>query len=253
MMAIYSKSVRELLKEFVVVKNLKPADIVTRQDVINWFNENYPKIKKGTLSAHLIRMSTNAPSRIHYSVHANGDDDLFYQIDSSHFRLYNKENDPFPIYEPGAVTMPPQSNEDLTIEEVIEAEAKEFAYERDLRNYLSKNLFEIEPGLNLYEEEGIKGIEFPVGGRFIDILAQDKGNNFVVIELKVSRGYDRVVGQLLRYIAWIEKNLAEVNQKVRGIIIASNISEDLLLAASKVPDIQLYEYDLKVSLRKKNR
>ena len=95
------------------------------------------------------------------------------------------------------------------------------------------------------------GIEFPVGGRFIDILAVDNQNNLVVIELKVSRGYDRVAGQILRYIAWIEKYLAEENQKVKGIIIASSISEDLLLAASKIPDVSLYEYDLKVNLRKK--
>lgn len=52
-------------------------------------------------------------------------------------------------------------------------------------------------------------------------------------------------------MAWIEKYLCEENQKLRGVIIASNISEDLTLAASKIPDITLYEYDLKITLRKK--
>ena len=85
------------------------------------------------------------------------------------------------------------------------------------------------------------------------LLAIDKHNNYVVIELKVSKGYDRVVGQLLRYMAWIEMNQAEPNQKVRGIIIAREISDDLHLAASKVPDIELFEYDLSVSLRKVNK
>jgi RecB family endonuclease NucS len=61
----------------------------------------------------------------------------------------------------------------------------------------------IEPGLRLYEEESVKGIEFPVGGRFIDLLGVDEAGALVVIELKVSRGYDRVVGQLLRYGGWI--------------------------------------------------
>ena len=37
------------------------------------------------------------------------------------------------------------------------------AAERDLRNYLVKNLAVVEPGLRLYEEEGISGVEFPVG------------------------------------------------------------------------------------------
>jgi endonuclease len=48
-------------------------------------------------------------------------------------------------------------------------------------------------------------------------------------------------------------NQAEANQKVRGIIIAREISDDLHLAASKVPDIELFEYDLSVSLRKVNK
>ena len=83
-----------------------------------------------------------------------------------------------------------------------------------------KNLSLLEPGLRLYEEEGITGIEFPAGGRFIDILAVDAQHNYVVIELKVSRGYDRVVGQLLRYMAWVKQHQAEATQQVRGIIVA---------------------------------
>ena len=82
-----------------------------------------------------------------------------------------------------------------------------------------------------------------------DILAIDNNNNYVVIELKVSKGYDRVIGQLLRYMAWIETNQAEPTQKVRGIIIAREISEDLHLAASKILEVELFEYDLSVSLR----
>lgn len=31
----------------------------------------------------------------------------------------------------------------------------EFAYEADLKNYLAKNLHIIEPGLKLYEDEGV--------------------------------------------------------------------------------------------------
>lgn len=37
--------------------------------------------------------------------------------------------------------------------------------------------------------------------------------------------------------------------KVRGIIIAREISEDLHLAASKILEVELFEYDLSVSLR----
>jgi hypothetical protein len=54
-------------------------------------------------------------------------------------------------------------------------------------------------------------------------------------------------------MAWIERNQAEPAQRVRGIIIAREISDDLHLAASKIPDVELFEYDLSVSLRKVNK
>ena len=49
-------------------------------------------------------------------------------------------------------------------------------------------------------------------------------------------------------MAWIEKNLAEEGQKVRGVIIAKQISEDLKLACSKITDVKLMEYELSVKL-----
>lgn len=226
-MPIYEKSVRDLLKQFISENSLSAGDIFSRQDVIEWFNQKYPKIKIGTIAAHLIILSVNAPSRIHHRVNQNGGDDIFYHIDSKHFRLYNKKSDGVPIYKSEDFTNQSKDTSENTDEDENELEQKEFAYERDLRNYLSKNLDIIEPGLKLYEDEGLLGIEFPAGGRFIDILAVDNKNNFVVIELKVSRGYDRVVGQVLSYMAWIEKYLCKENQKLRGVIIASNISEDL--------------------------
>ena len=128
----------------------------------------------------------------------------------------------------------------------------EFAYEADLRNYLSKNLSIIEPGLNLYQDEGITGIEFPVGGRFIDLLAVDSRGALVVIELKVSRGYDRVVGQLMRYMAGIRKNQADPGQQVRGVIVARKISEDLIMACSLLSGVQLFEYELSLKLKPVN-
>lgn len=244
-MAIYEKSVRLLMKDMADAFQLKPSQSFTKQQAIEWFKRNYPKIKTGTITAHLVRLSTNAQSRIHYSAKP-GDDDIFYQIDGSHFRLYNANQDPPPIYE-GQYDKASQEY----VEEKSEPEgATEFAYESDLRNFLAKNLSKIEAGLKLYEEEGIKGIEFPVGGRFIDILAIDSNGDFVVVELKVSRGYDRVVGQLMRYMAWIKKNQAEPTQKVRGIIVAREISEDLLLACSLLADVQLLEYEISLSLKR---
>jgi hypothetical protein len=244
MASLYDKPVRALMHDMVHDIGLKPDIVISRDRVRSWFTENYPKIKDGTIAAHLLRMSVNSKSRVHYGAKP-GKDDLFFQVDPKHFRLYRSQNDPAPIYPGDDVEQAVQGE----AEELAEEGSPEFAYEKDLQNYLAKNLHLIETGLTLFEDEGINGLEFPVGGRFIDILATDSKGNYVVIELKVSKGYDRVVGQLLRYMAWIGKNQSEPGQSVRGIIVARHISEDLLLACSGVQGVQLFEYELSVSLR----
>lgn len=230
------------MKEMIPALNIEKNTTFTRSQVKAWFAENYPKIKQGTINAHLIRLSTNATSRTHYNT-KEGADDVFFQIDSSNFRLYSPDTDPKPIYDKDTVDESENDDEIST-----KQSTQEFAYEKDLQNFLVKNLDAIEPGLTLFQDDGVSGMEFPVGGRFIDILAVDKDGNLVVIELKVSKGYDRVVGQLLRYVAWIKINQAEDNQKVRGIIVARTISEDLKLACSGINDLQLFEYQISVSL-----
>jgi hypothetical protein len=249
-MAIYSKPVWALMKEMAAVLAPAPESIFSKQQAIDWFSKNYPKIKTGTVTAHLIRLSTNAPTRIHYNAKP-GQDDVFFQLDGSHFRLYQPTQDPSPIYTARESTERAQNPEEEYREESADSVGSgQFAYEADLRNYLAKNLSLVESGLQLYEDEGITGIEFPVGGRFIDILATDSTGGLVVIELRVSRGYDRVVGQLMRYMAWIRKNQADSSQRVRGVIVAREISEDLLLACSVVPDVELFEYQLSLSLKR---
>ena len=239
-MTLYEKPVRQLMQDMVRDLSLGKGDVFSRERAISWFRDRYPKVKQSTIGAHLIRLSTNAPSRVHYNAKP-GEDDLFYQVDGSRFRLYDPATDPLPVREGSEPPSPPEGSPEPP---------SEFAYEEDLRNFLAKHLNTLEPSLCLYQEEGITGVEFPVGGRFVDILAVDGQKNYVVIELKVSRGYDRVIGQLRRYMGWIAKHHAEPTQRVRGIIVARQITDDLLLACSGLPDLTLYEYELRVALRK---
>jgi hypothetical protein len=135
-------------------------------------------------------------------------------------------------------------------EDEIVTEENEFAYENDLRNYLVKNLSIIEKGLKIYEANGNTGEEFYVPGtsRRIDILAIDKNGKFVVIELKVSRGYEKVVGQTLFYQSSIKTIFKQDN--VRAIILAREISPELKTATSFLPDFELFEYQLSMTLSK---
>jgi hypothetical protein len=135
-------------------------------------------------------------------------------------------------------------------DEEIATEESEFAYEKDLQKYLVKNLSVMEKGLKLYQADGVDGEEFYVPGtsRRIDILAIDRQDHYVVIELKVSRGYEKVVGQTLFYQSSIKTLFNQ--QKVRAIIIAREISNELKTATQFLPDFELFEYQLSLTLNK---
>ena len=91
-------------------------------------------------------------------------------------------------------------------------------------------------------------MEFPVDGGRIDILAIDNANQFVVFELKLTRGRNKTLGQLLYYMGWVDKHLG--NGSCRGIIIAKEISDDLITAVQRVKGVSLYRYKLSVSVEK---
>lgn len=241
-MAIYDRPVRMLMREMIDELAADASNVFTRQDALRWFTQNYPKVKDGTVSAHLLRFSTNSRSRHHYS--PRPDEAQLFQLDGGRFRRYDPATDPPPLQ------VQDPDDPSGSVDDEMSAEPSEFAYESDLRDFLARNMLIIEPGLQLYEDEGIKGVEFPVGGRFADILGVDAQGRLVVIELKVSRGYDRVIGQLLRYMAWISAHQAEEGQGVRGMIIAREISDDLRLACSGIADVELFEYELAVAVRR---
>ena len=250
---IYDKPTRVLLKDMLKDMGLKPGQVFTTSRTIEWFNHKYPKLQATSIRAHLVQASTNDRSRLHHPA-TNTSDDLLYKVDSGQFRLYEPGKDPAPIHEfvQGDVAREEEIATESSVEEGDEAQpgSSEFLLERDLQRYLAQNLDCIEPGLRLYKVEDIGGLEFDAGGRRIDILALDKSGAFVVLELKVSKGYDRVVGQILRYMNWIRQNLAEPGQRVRGIIVCRTVSEDLRLACASIKDVELFEYQLSVAVKR---
>lgn len=125
-------------------------------------------------------------------------------------------------------------------------QALEFALEAHLRDFLAKNLERIEPGLRLHASSESKGVEFPVDAGRIDLLAVDRHGKYVVIELKLSQGRSKTLGQLLYYMGWVDQHLG--NGPCRGLIIASEMTEDLAVAVARVPGVSLAKYRMSFAI-----
>ncbi|MHA3046093.1 endonuclease NucS domain-containing protein [Riemerella anatipestifer] len=129
-------------------------------------------------------------------------------------------------------------NSEIEKSEVVDSKEFSLSLERDLQSYLSSNLDEIEEGLELVDN----GIEFKTNAGVIDLLAKDKNGNYVVIELKASKGKDAVIGQILGYIGALTKELEIDN--IRGIIVASDFEDRLKYAVSAINNLSLIKYTL---------
>jgi len=112
--------------------------------------------------------------------------------------------------------------------------------ERDLQQYFSSRIHELEEGLTLVEN----GVEYTIEAGRIDLLAKDSSNNLVVIELKAGKGKDAALGQLLGYIGC----LSEQHQNIRGILVASKFDSRVVFATKALPNIRLLQYKLGFSL-----
>lgn len=134
-------------------------------------------------------------------------------------------------------------------DEELAGDADAFAYETDLRDYLAKNLSVLEPGMTLWSvPDGQNAVEFAVDDnhRRIDILAKDERGVPVVIELKVNRGHEKVIGQALYYRECIKSKLNM--SKARIVIVAREISQELRVASKGISDIALCEYRISMIL-----
>ena len=80
------------------------------------------------------------------------------------------------------------------------------------------------------------------------IVIEQWRKHYNTVRPQSALGYDRVVGQILRYMGWIEKNM-DTSKPVRGIIVANEITEDLKLACARLAGVRLVEYELAFKLR----
>lgn len=226
--------------------------------------EHYPGTNSSTITCQTIACSVNSPSRVHYPENkvpriANGPYDFLYWTGRGRVELYSPEKH-------GIWEVAKTEEGDLCVRQCqdgIEYPAAEqvassvteqdgaFAFESHLRDYLAKNLPNLDGAgsLSLFvSDDGRDGVEFQTDVGPIDILAKANNGDLYVFELKLGRGPDAALGQILRYMGWIKEHVAG-DRGVYGVIVASDISTKLKYAATVVPSVSLMEYRLQIAMQ----
>jgi restriction system protein len=149
------------------------------------------------------------------------------------------------------------SESNLLKDIIQEEERQSFLLEKHLESFIVGNWSSIKDldGYSVYEEDGEK-----VGQQYdteevgiIDILAiNEKTKKLLVIEIK-RRTTDEVVGQILRYIGYVKKNIAaQLGYEVEGLIVSEKLPENYKLridyALDLLPTIKHKSYSIKFDL-----
>ena len=141
----------------------------------------------------------------------------------------------------------------LSTDETVENPSA-FALEKHLEDFLVKNWEQTDLGreYDIFEEEGERvGQQYATDTGQLDILAISKDKTkLLVVELKKGRASDAVVGQVLRYMGYVQNELAESNQTVSGVIIAQEDDLRIRRALAVVPNVDFYRYQVSFKLVK---
>lgn len=132
-----------------------------------------------------------------------------------------------------------------------------FQMESHLEDFLIENWDRTELGqkydLIQDDENNISSQQYRTDIGVIDILARDKETGkHVVIELKKNQTSDDTIGQLARYMGWVEEHVTG-GKKTLGVIIAGKFDDRLYYASKKLSDVELYIYQVDFRLAEFSR
>lgn len=124
------------------------------------------------------------------------------------------------------------------------SEADAFDSEEDLQKYLAQHWDATNLGKDwkLYGNGHVNTREIGI----IDLLAQHRHRpSWLLVELKVHKTSDEVLGQVLRYMGWVKQHLAGENDTVEGLIIASGTDPQTWYGLKCLSDVRMMCYRLR--------
>lgn len=255
----------QMIKEAVEQSEKK---VISNKEIKDYILKKYGDTNLSTINCQILTCSVNTQSRVNWPENkkpriSNGQYDFLYNVGRGQVEIYDpKIHGQWEICLVDSRLIVKKVDDELTdnnddVEQDTDVDTANldknftFALESQLRDFIAQNLTLIDNNLNLYvSDDGLDGVEYRTDIGIIDILAQNKSNEFVVIELKLSRGSDAVLGQLQRYMGWVKKNLSNNMENVHGVIIAKSINDRLKYAVSVTQNISLFEYSMNFDIAK---
>lgn len=239
---------------YEAVESLSSVDSdlpITYAQITDRINEHYEKQTKSNVARYVISMTVNAPSRINYGnrkprlITEASPRDFLFSVDSESVVKYDPhKHGIWEIRKSGKSGQVIVSKVETKIQKT-ENPSSAFALESHLRDYLAKNL----GTLKIHDKKlELIRTEYSTGVGYVDILAKDDEDNFYIFELKCSKGTDKALGQILRYMGWFIAEEAK-DRKVFGIIVAEKIDPKLKYATRASSNIDLFEYEVNFQLK----
>ena len=130
-------------------------------------------------------------------------------------------------------------NQSADGDELVEAIETTFGLERDLQEWLLRNIADLESGLSITDD----GRERKPASGFIDITGRDREGAAVVIELKAGEADRNAIDQILAYMG----DLMATEKSVRGILIAGDFTPRAVAAARAARNVRLIRYGIRFS------
>jgi hypothetical protein len=209
--------------------------ILTTKQIVDQIQKKYPGKWKGiTIRTHLIGCSINHKSTKWYPTFQK----FLYTLEPGKVRLLDPGKD-------GAFKQLPNT---LKVQLVaVESDPTEEkspgvnpALQKDLRKYLRRDIARLGPRFKLFSQEGL---DVSTEAAKIDILATDSESNLVVIKLKGGTATIGTLDQILNSMASLKNELGE--RSIRGLIVAKDFDNEIVLAMKKTTNISLVKYKAK--------
>jgi hypothetical protein len=207
---------------------------LTKGQILAWIGNNFAEadFNLNTLQTQLYRCCVNSKAK----------------TTAPKILWYDKSNKTYRLLLPTDPKMQDQAiTSDMEPEEIESQAGSTFALEAHLRDYLARNLSILERGLRLWSDSP-PSVEYSIENRRIDILARDSDDIPVVVELKLSKGHEKTLGQALYYRAKLKQVLQSA--RVRIIMVASEITDELRLASTEVTDVDVFSYRLSMQVHR---